>query len=460
MKKYFSVFIPIVLIAGSAFAALGPVMHILSVGQINASPTVAAINPEEALGLASIAPPMPTGSIAEGSCYDFSKAPELRVKDGGQAIVELQNALAKDGSASTDLMTQERAKFGDLTAASLVGFQEKYSSEILAAHVPPLPHGTGYLDKLTKAKLQNMYGCDKAITYYYMTKNGCKKASQKYFNADACQANLAKYSSTVRSTDGKCYTDANCSGSAMNTGNVISGQATGQTTSEYSFSELNITNLYPTSATATAKLQVPSRFGSLTGMQVRFYLVMAGNVSLEGSSPIKTAPASSMPVSANFTSLYPNSMHYYYADLFNPNTKQVIATSEKKSFTTPSASTSSATSNPAYYYYIWNNNGAYSCKQTSDKYTKVSDCQDNLRIYGIPNYSGTCYKSSNCDGKVPVPKYMYYCSKSDSGNICKKTSQTYLNLDQCEQNLVTYQSTAKPVSINCYTDSNCGGNCK
>ena len=99
----------------------------------------------------------------EGWCHDFNV--NLKYGDAGNEVQALQIALEKEGFSIPDLEKKGVAYFGDYTASAVVGFQEKYASEILAPW--GLVHGTGFVGLTTRAKLNNIYGCEaeeKSIT--------------------------------------------------------------------------------------------------------------------------------------------------------------------------------------------------------------------------------------------------------------------------------------------------------
>jgi hypothetical protein len=84
-------------------------------------------------------------------CYNFNK--DLRIGESGSDVRALQTALQKEGFS-----IQISGNFDEITASAVVGFQEKYSSEILKPF--GLSRGTGFVGKSTRAKLNNLYGCE------------------------------------------------------------------------------------------------------------------------------------------------------------------------------------------------------------------------------------------------------------------------------------------------------------
>ncbi len=90
-------------------------------------------------------------------CYDFN----VNLKYGMRSakVEALQTALIKEGFTISQSETSAKY-FSESTASAVVGFQEKYASEILTPL--KLQHGTGYGGVATRTKLNKLYGC--AIT--------------------------------------------------------------------------------------------------------------------------------------------------------------------------------------------------------------------------------------------------------------------------------------------------------
>jgi len=87
-------------------------------------------------------------------CHGFEQ--NLKFGDQGEEVMWLQNALQEEGFTIFTNEKQEKS-FGYSTASAVVGFQEKYASEILQPL--ELEHGTGYVGPKTRAKLNALYGC-------------------------------------------------------------------------------------------------------------------------------------------------------------------------------------------------------------------------------------------------------------------------------------------------------------
>lgn len=84
-------------------------------------------------------------------CHNFVQM--LKYGSAGPEVVALQQALLKEGFYKK----VPSGKFDEYTASAVVGFQEKYASEIL--HPWGLEHGTGYVGRTTIKKLSDLFGC-------------------------------------------------------------------------------------------------------------------------------------------------------------------------------------------------------------------------------------------------------------------------------------------------------------
>lgn len=92
------------------------------------------------------------GSGSSAWCYTFNR--DLRIGNSGKAVVALSTALGREGFTAG---MEEKGVFGEAMASAVVGFQEKYKSEILTPN--NLAHGTGFVGISTRAKLNSLYGC-------------------------------------------------------------------------------------------------------------------------------------------------------------------------------------------------------------------------------------------------------------------------------------------------------------
>src|SRR3989338_6413343 len=86
-------------------------------------------------------------------CYDFTT--NLRFEDGGGQSVEkesdvrnLQIVLEKEGFAVSDQEKKGGSIFEESTASAVVGFQEKYKSEVLSPY--GLAPRTGFVGRRTR----------------------------------------------------------------------------------------------------------------------------------------------------------------------------------------------------------------------------------------------------------------------------------------------------------------------
>ena len=95
----------------------------------------------------------PVQTTPNNFCYIWSK--NIRVGDNDADVSALRTALIKEGVVESSVLTQ--GAFNEILASGVVGFQEKYSSEILTPN--NLRHGTGYVGPSTRAKLNALYGC-------------------------------------------------------------------------------------------------------------------------------------------------------------------------------------------------------------------------------------------------------------------------------------------------------------
>ncbi len=102
----------------------------------------------------------PVSSSTNGNfCYTFTK--NLRIGDSSEDVRALHTALSLERPR---ILTQAVSlnEFDEITASTVVAFQEKYASEILVPN--GLKHGNGYVGASTRAKLNVLYGCKKTVT--------------------------------------------------------------------------------------------------------------------------------------------------------------------------------------------------------------------------------------------------------------------------------------------------------
>lgn len=92
-------------------------------------------------------------------CFNFKT--NLRRGDTGKAVANLHIALQKEGYA-IDKGEINNKRFGDSTKSAVIGFQNKYASEVLT----PLDKtsGTGFVGNTTRAKLNQLYGCGGTVS--------------------------------------------------------------------------------------------------------------------------------------------------------------------------------------------------------------------------------------------------------------------------------------------------------
>lgn len=93
-------------------------------------------------------------------CHTFNT--NLGIGSKGEDYKALEGALIKDGSLEPLDNTVGFSVFNEFIASAVVAFQEKYASEILTPS--GLKHGTGYVGKSTRAKLNKLYGCGQSTS--------------------------------------------------------------------------------------------------------------------------------------------------------------------------------------------------------------------------------------------------------------------------------------------------------
>ena len=87
------------------------------------------------------------------SCFTFNS--DMQIGGSGSSVASLQKVLESEGF-DIDNNEINSSSFGESTASAVVGFQERYRSEIL--NPAGLSRGTGYIGARTRAKL-NTIGC-------------------------------------------------------------------------------------------------------------------------------------------------------------------------------------------------------------------------------------------------------------------------------------------------------------
>jgi|GEM_PF-4613779 len=101
----------------------------------------------------------PTTPATDVWCHTFNR--NLKIGDRSSDVTSLHIALQKSSfSMNAHELAGHNSDYGDFgesTASAVTAFQEKYRSEILTPS--GLSHGTGYVGKSTRAKLNMLYGC-------------------------------------------------------------------------------------------------------------------------------------------------------------------------------------------------------------------------------------------------------------------------------------------------------------
>ena len=97
-----------------------------------------------------------TGDSTQEWCHTFNT--NLKYGDSEVDVLNLQTALEKEGfNISGEKIGRNVGYFGEETASAVVGFQQKYKSEVLTP--VGLSYGTGYVGASTRKKLNQLYGC-------------------------------------------------------------------------------------------------------------------------------------------------------------------------------------------------------------------------------------------------------------------------------------------------------------
>ncbi len=151
MKKYFKSFSIILSVILFSFLFLGSVFFLTS--KANAFSLESMTLEELQSLLTRIRSQIEGIQRGEGEwCHDFNV--NLRYGMNGSEVRALQEALKKEGFYNRSVT----GYFNQYTASAVVGFQEKYASEVLVLW--GLNHGTGYVGSTTIAKLNNLFGCE------------------------------------------------------------------------------------------------------------------------------------------------------------------------------------------------------------------------------------------------------------------------------------------------------------
>ena len=95
------------------------------------------------------------------------------------------------------------------------------------------------------------------------------------------------------------------------------------------------------------------------------------------------------------------------------------------------------------YYYCKTSTTPNSCTQTSNSYANLQDCENALQQHLSGQTTGKCYASSSACSSVcgvPTPAHYYYCKTSVTPNSCTQTSNTYTSAQTCEAALQQHLS--------------------
>lgn len=105
-------------------------------------------------------------------CFNFNE--NLKIGSNGHVVKALRTALSKEGFNLNE--PEGENFFGESTAASVSGFQQKYKNEILTPN--GLQYGTGFVGKSTRAKLNSLYGCGSKVNSDFIVSNLSSSSSQ------------------------------------------------------------------------------------------------------------------------------------------------------------------------------------------------------------------------------------------------------------------------------------------
>ena len=132
-------------------------------------------------------------------CHTFNANIGMGQKTGNPEIEALKTVLEKEGlyNSATEVSSDDPGGYDEALASAVTGFQEKYASEILT--LSNLKHGTGYVGKATRAKLNALYGCRIACT---QEAKQCSDGS--YVSRTGPNCEFAKCPKTQCTTDSDC----------------------------------------------------------------------------------------------------------------------------------------------------------------------------------------------------------------------------------------------------------------
>ncbi len=134
-------------------------------------------------------------STTQTWCHTFNANIGVGVKKGNPEIDALTVALQKEGIIEQGTTFSEG--YDENLASAVTGFQEKYTSEILTPL--NLKHGTGYIGKSTRAKLNALYGCQTVCT---QDAKQCPDGSYVSRTGPSCE--FAQCPTTQCTTDSDC----------------------------------------------------------------------------------------------------------------------------------------------------------------------------------------------------------------------------------------------------------------
>jgi len=111
-------------------------------------------------GATSVTTPVVTPVSTSSFCRNWERS--LRVGDQNDDVTNLTFALVSEG-----FLNAKSNVFDETVASAVVGFQEKYASEILTPNA--LVRGTGFVGVSTRKKLNSLYGCKQTTLPFLLT---------------------------------------------------------------------------------------------------------------------------------------------------------------------------------------------------------------------------------------------------------------------------------------------------